>query len=359
MNSNFKVKRNSNFELLRIISMFLIVMGHFYGQGIGFVEVNNFSEIVIVFLSSGSRIAVGLFLMIGVWFMVDQEFKPCRVLNLYSTLWFYTVSITLVLVVLGYRFGYKVFIGEAFPFIRGETWFIPSYISLLLLHPFINSFFKCGETKIRSFLIIGFILIIMKSTLASLMDTYLCTLVWFVYAYIFIGYYKKYVVNKINKKYIFLFIGIVIYICLVSTKIILSSMDSGVWKLCYKVVAQYLSDYKSLPSFLCALSVFTFFAKIDLGQSSIINNLAANTLDVYIIHQTGSFINVLWFDICKTNYWKNSKYVLLYFLCITLLIYVFCSMIGRIRKTWIEPLWQKSRVYKYIENQINRLYDFK
>ena len=77
------VNRKSNYELMRIVAMIMIVMGHFWGQ-------SNYAELAAGYsyylggiLSHGSRIAVNVFLFMGIWFMLEGEFKASRILKLY------------------------------------------------------------------------------------------------------------------------------------------------------------------------------------------------------------------------------------------------------------------------------------
>lgn len=88
-------KRESNFELLRILAMMMIVCGHLVSQGL----CPNYSagynlHISIAFISSMSRIAVSIFLLIGTYFMVDTSFKANRILNLYGQLAFWIILLS-------------------------------------------------------------------------------------------------------------------------------------------------------------------------------------------------------------------------------------------------------------------------
>ena len=74
--------RQSNFELLRLVAMLAIVAGHFVSQSaVG--HASGAAGTVASILSSGPRLAVNLFLLVGCWFMVDAKFKAERLLKLY------------------------------------------------------------------------------------------------------------------------------------------------------------------------------------------------------------------------------------------------------------------------------------
>ena len=87
--------RNSNIELLRIISMLLIVCGHFVQQSGEFNICECVNDLILIFISSASRISVKIFLLIGIWYMVDSEFKAKKVLKLYFELFLYCYILTI------------------------------------------------------------------------------------------------------------------------------------------------------------------------------------------------------------------------------------------------------------------------
>lgn len=84
-NITTKRERNSNIELLRIISMLCIVIGHFVGQSgiLKIYNINNFNIIFLNIISNGLRIATNIFLMIGTYFMVDSKYKSKNILKIY------------------------------------------------------------------------------------------------------------------------------------------------------------------------------------------------------------------------------------------------------------------------------------
>lgn len=95
------MKRNSNFELLRIFCMIFIVFGHLFGQGIGLDNLSVPNSIFAHSVGSFSRIAVNLFVMISAWFMMEKEFKAERVLKIYAQTWSYSVGLTFLSCVCG------------------------------------------------------------------------------------------------------------------------------------------------------------------------------------------------------------------------------------------------------------------
>lgn len=111
-------KRESNYELMRIIAMLMIVMGHFWGQS-GYDEMaTGISYIVGQFLGCGSRVAVNLFLFLGIWFMVESQIRAKRLLNLYFNVATITIPISLLVYIWGGTRGRTTWI---VPYIRESS----------------------------------------------------------------------------------------------------------------------------------------------------------------------------------------------------------------------------------------------
>ena len=68
--------RFSNIELLRIISMLMVILSHYYCHG-NFPEDSFLSanKIVMQLLSCGGKIAVDIFVIISGYFLVTQKFS--------------------------------------------------------------------------------------------------------------------------------------------------------------------------------------------------------------------------------------------------------------------------------------------
>lgn len=339
--------------------MLAIVFGHVAAQAFDREILSADNDVLLLLFGSGSRVGVNLFVMIGAWFLVDSNFKAERVVKLYSSLWFYSVAITILLIALQCDISTKNIISSFFPFLRRRMWFVPQYISLLLLSPFLKML-SCRMSKQTSsrFIIIAFFLVSLISSIRQFEDTWLAGLVWFVYMYFVITHYKKHGFQIEPRKCLCLVFGVAIYLLLVVGLILFSKQDGGrVFKIGYSVFKQYLGDYKSIPNFLCSLLIFLFFAKIDIGQKKWINEASKNTLDVYMIHQQDAFIPIIWVSLFHTKEWQQSPYFIILYIGTVLAVYVSGSIIGRLRVLLIEPLWLKSSAFRWASQKMEDFYE--
>lgn len=83
--------RQSNFELLRIISMLMIIAVHFVGHS-GFSGVTDITAntVYIRFLAGGAQIGVNIFFLISGYFLINEKrFRLSRLIKLWLTLFSY------------------------------------------------------------------------------------------------------------------------------------------------------------------------------------------------------------------------------------------------------------------------------
>lgn len=188
------MERSSNFELMRIVAMLMIVAGHFINQSGLKINSDGVDLYVLTYLGSASRIAVNMFIMLGVWFMVEAQFKAKRILKLYFNVWVLTAGISILLLLLGYSLNSHEVAKSILPFIGRGVWFPSTYIALILLSPWLKKFFYLSSASQKHFLIIAFLLVSGIVTVYApviMEDYWLDTLCWFVVIYLFIGYYRK------------------------------------------------------------------------------------------------------------------------------------------------------------------------
>lgn len=351
--------RNSNIELLRIIAMLTIVTGHLISQG-GAIE-NYSSKIFSIYAGSAARISVNIFLFIGVYFMVDSNFNAERILDLWGELFLYTLCFTGVSLLFDHDIPVKNLIKAILPFSTRALWFASAYLILICLHPFLKYVFLLAKNQFI-FLIctLTYVMCIMP-TFAEKQSDFIVNVAWFIYVYILVGGLKKYTKFFEERRYLLqkygTAIAILIYFVLASCKIVPLLYDTRYSVILCNLGEQYLSDIKSIPNVLCALSVFVDVVTKKPSESQIINKVARSTFAVYIIHQTPAFFPVLWSRIIHTEFWFSfdaPKFIL--FLTISVLfIFVFGSLIENFREKRIEPIYKKSMIYFFLTKRVNEI----
>ena len=122
-------KRQLNFELLRILCMYMIVVGHclFHGRvtaKLGYGTVNYFLSYLI---QSFSVVHVNCFVMLAGYFSIDREFQAQRLFRFWRQVVFYSVLIGLICSVCIGVTGTDV-IKAIFPVSSNHYWFASVYM---------------------------------------------------------------------------------------------------------------------------------------------------------------------------------------------------------------------------------------
>lgn len=85
-----KCMRNSNVELLRIVAILFVIMGHMLYQGIGMPSeeyIKTPNAILNCMFMGGARIAVNIFICITMWYTVDAELSIKKNVKKAALLW--------------------------------------------------------------------------------------------------------------------------------------------------------------------------------------------------------------------------------------------------------------------------------
>lgn len=353
--------RNSNIELLRLVAMFFILAGHYMSYS-GLIETTTGVNQVFAFLlGSGARISVSVFLIIGIWYMVDQQFRAERVIKLYAEIWFYGLLISSVFLVFKLPVsGYSV-IRTIFPFFLRSTWFGTAYISLILISPFLNKILEINEKSLIILLIILAFITVPFVSLSGFTDTWLDVIFYFMYLYILVGYYKKYLhdkaVHAINRSLIGCG-GVFLYLLLSIGKMICYNRQasSSLFYYGYKILNCWLIDYKQMPNLICAFCVFFFFITSKPKENRQINWLANGTFAIYIVHQVPPMESYLWTGIFRCGSWSDESWLIPCSILLLVVIMLTVTLIDHLRIKTVEAWLMKSNRIRSFVKRIEGLY---
>ena len=134
--------RSSNFEILRIFAMFLIVCHHFSVHGgLPLVDISKPVDANLIwaqFLAMGGKVGVNLFVLITGYFLINNPAKPSSLLKLWLTTVFYSLTILTVFSFMGnLKHLRTAFFHAALPITFNQYWFITCYFVLFAMSPLI------------------------------------------------------------------------------------------------------------------------------------------------------------------------------------------------------------------------------
>ena len=193
-------ERSSNLELMRIISMFFIVLGHVFLFGKLLEVENKYLLLIYYFFEFILIVHVNSYVLVTGYFQSNSTFKGKKLWNIISSSWFYRVVIMLVFLLFGITTINKgQIIKDLLPITIDNYWFIKVYIILYLFSPFINKLIhNLKKDEFKNLILIGFIIFCITPYITNSMffENSGYTLYNFIYLYFLGAYLKKYPLEK-------------------------------------------------------------------------------------------------------------------------------------------------------------------
>jgi surface polysaccharide O-acyltransferase-like enzyme len=273
--------------------------------------------ILTVFFASFGTIGVDVFVLISGYFSVKGRFNPKRIFMIIAENWFFSIlflGIFLFILKPFEAIGLKDIIKNLFPTIYGLRWFIPVYIVLQILSPFINKFIQ--SIKQNQHLALILILVALWSVIPSFLYVSPAgsSLGTFVTLYLIGAYLRLYPPRANVKKHALLaaFWAVVILISEIALQFIFDN---------YATTRRF-SESIYIPALTFSIEILILFIQLKPRHSRVINYLSGSMLGVYIIHENSLLRLPLWGEYCNLAGFYGSKYFLpAYFgVCISVMI---------------------------------------
>lgn len=336
-------KRESNFELLRIISMLFIVVHHFFAHtGFSFIQNKvTINQLYLQFIAMGGKIGVLLFILISGYFLISSSnIKISKLLKLWGQLFFYSVGIYIIFVACGSEtITVKGLIKKFFPILFGEWWFASTYFVLYLFVPYINIFLtKLDKQTYKK-------LLILMTTVWVIIPTFFIrdfesnNLIYFFYLYS-IGAYIKLWKNdlKVKNSKCFILIALIAFLTY-STVIVFDII--GLKYSFFKGKEIYFYNIKSVPILVMSILIFITFKNLKIKYNKTINTISMATFGVYLIHDNVYIRTLIWKNILPSVNMINSLWFIPYSILAIISVYITCTIIELFRIFVIEKYYMK------------------
>jgi surface polysaccharide O-acyltransferase-like enzyme len=346
-------QRDSSLELLRIIAMLAIIAFHFETQtAIVSAPLDSWPSFFAMFLGSFGRSGVNVFILIGAWFLIDLPFRSIRFVRLYLTTLFYTVTVSLAILLLNANpqaASLKNLIFAFSPFSSSPLWFVSCYLFLLLLSPFLNTLIR--SLSPRRYRILYWILLIVFVFLPtvenllpgfSVYERYVVKsdMSYMVALYLIAGFWKKirepFFADR-NRA------GVCILALIAGcAALCLAVCFAGRWDIQADYPLRKLHSiqtvlFRDLGSVFCigmAGSVFFLFRSFHFPAPAI-NRIARNTLGIYVLHQVPCVVPVMW-SCFHIERWRESPCEL----GVIAAIFIGCWLIDCLREWMMSPVYR-------------------
>lgn len=343
--------RQSNFELLRIVSMILIVMSHcdeIFGLADLYSTSLGICKIITDYLHIGGQIGVGCFVLVSGYFMVEQNISTKKLLKLAGEVWFYTISIWLIWIVWNIfqnQLDMTLYLKQTalafFPILFSHYWFVTAYIILMILSPFFNKLiFSLNEQDYRDYL---FSLIIIFVVLGGgfpkiFSGMFEGRLIPVFIIYFIAGYLRRFGNKKKRNSSRHFVVALIFYFLLFASFYFITFLGSKFGSETIMGMRYFYRELKSPFIVIICVELFIGFWRLDIKYNKIINTLASCTFGVYLLHANSLLSTYLakLFPIYKE---KNPLLIFIYSFFSVLIIYIMCSLIDYVRKNSVEKVW--------------------
>lgn len=335
--------RQSNFELLRILAMFLIIAHHFSVHG-GFNFPTNditIPRLWIQLIQMGGKVGVDIFVLISGYFLIGStHLKISKLIKL----WLQLLTFSLIMYAAFVMFGLQKLELNAFlrcfmPVTFMTWWFASTYFVLYLLSPFINRFLKGLDRKsFQKLLVLIFVIWCLIPT-ATNRPVESNNLLWFMYLYAIAAYIRLW--HNESRLHCGAYFTITLSLVLLTFLLVCVFDKMGIKTPYYAINATRFYEAQQLPILLISIFAFLAFKQLRLRENKIINTIAASTFGIYLIHDYTGLRSVLWIDFFKNASYSNTRFIIPYSIGVICLVFAVCSCIELARIHFLEKNYMK------------------
>ena len=344
MSGNLSVKkeRQANLELLRMLSMYMVVVMHLFATGaesLAEADFGGISYFAVWYVDTLCHAADICFILISAYFLVMLPFRLSRLLRLWLMVLFYTVSGLL----LSFAFSHTPFsrgnlLYAFFPVTSSAYWFITQYFLLVSISPLLNRLIRSlTKQEHRRAILLLMILFSVIPTFFFWSDSYFSDgfdLPWLVTIY-FVGAYIRLHGLSIRRPGLKYF---AVALFLTVSRVVLGA---AAIRLTGSFHGAGLLYHGGLFYMVMAVCLFGAFQRFEIRNelcAKYINSVASCAIGVYLLHKNRFFprlAELARLEECGNRFWRIIPRVL----SLALVIFVLGVAVEAFRK-------QLARLYR-------------
>ena len=298
----YNKERNEKADLLRVIAMLFVVVGHCLMYGVpntsthGVFQTDSATDMLLFLLLQGTYVltstGVNCFVLLSGYFLIQRTDFRSSLLKIWIQTIFYSILLSGIACIAGKQtYAVHTWMAYLSPFPTEEYWFVTPYMALSVAAPFLARFGNSlNQRQYIGFLSVLFLLFFrypFGNAFTTGMD-----FGWFVVLFFTGGYIRRFNVPRWIVKYRSYSLAAV------SGCSFLFLVIKGLLPICIhgqNTVQMQLISNNSF-TFLTSVCMFLCFIHKEksLGLSSKISQLAPFTLGVYLIHEHSFIRHLLW-----------------------------------------------------------------
>ena len=298
--------RQSNFELLRIIVMLLIIAHHYVvNSGIAAADGPIFANptaprsLYLLLWGGWGKTGINCFVLLSGYFMCEKDISLRKFLKILCEFMFYRIAIMLVFWLTGYeKPGITGILDALIPVRELNDGFPGAYLVFFLFIPFLNILIRqLTERQHIRLLALFFFMYVFLGTFRPFFSVTMNYTSWFAVLFLIASYIRRYPKEFFNgaKRWGFIAGGCV----LVSAASVVACawVSARIGKTYYYVA---VTDCNTLLAVCAGTALFLFFRNLRIRPNKFINTVAATTFGVFCIHTCSDAMRQwLWQDMLK------------------------------------------------------------
>lgn len=345
-------KRQANFELLRVIAMLMIITLHYLDKG-GILPAPGESFGAAGFtawlLEAFCVSAVNVYVLLGAFFLVEQDYEPMRAVRLWGQVFFYSAVIGAVCVIAGIvpvqeLTLYKLLI-YLMPVTQEHYWFATAYIMMLLFAPLMNRTIReLPEKTFRRAIILLLLLLSVASSVLPVrlpIDRMGYDALWFLVLYL-IGAFLRLHGNSLKIGTGVATTGYVVVSGLIfASMLVINAFYQRTGSLLDFINRQY--HYNGILCLTASVFLFLVFRNVRIAEgrgAEMIRRSASVSFGVYLIHEHID-LRYFWPEFLGVQKFSGTPLFLLHWAVTILVVYGVCGAADLLRQYLQRKVWNR------------------
>lgn len=334
-------KRDANLDLLRIVSMLLIVFLHSIDHSGVLEHVESCSggmQIYVWVAYALCQVCVNCYVMLSGYYLVRSKFRVKKLVTLWMETVFYSFVLKLIFMLTG-RDGISVvsLLSCFVPITTGRYWFITIYVGMYMVSPFLNKLICAMDRREHTMLnICLFLLFSLWSSIhpriAGMNSGGGWGLAWFVVLYLAAAWFRLYYAPG-HRTSCLLGLYLLIPLAMGAGQVAAQKLGIGF----VQSVIRNWFRYDSAPVYLMTMAIFAAFLNLRIRNgrfASVICSIAPMTFGVYLIHAHADVSPWLWSVLDLPAYMEHAWFPVLQVACVVG-IFAVCIVIDALRKATV------------------------
>ena len=326
--------RNYGIDLLRIVSMWMVVILHVLGQG-GVLNAclpGTGRYLLAWLLETAAYCAVNCFALITGAVAIGGTFRLRRVLLLWFQVEFFSLLLTIVCAAAKLQtMTFSLWIDAIFPVLSNRWWYVTAYFGVVLFTPLLNRIFRdmdergCRRLALLLFLLFSVLPTILHRDPFQVRAGY--STLWILLLFLFGACLRRMTLPR-RSKWLYLGLYGVCIVLVWASKLAIESTTQ------YAFAGGFLLSYTSPLILLAAIFLVLFFARLSPGDrfARCIRAVAPQAFGVYLIHTHPSVWNLLLPGLFVPLAACPPVWMAVLVLVAAALIFAVCAVIDRLRQ---------------------------